>query len=224
MKSKIITLLIALIFVSCDRSAKQNDGNNDTLQLEQKDSIVENNEFQQYLSYFKKMDLPITIYHCNYDLYDSLNLHKFSSQEYNKYIGDYSNYYEEDVCAAFAQIPTNGDFLATILFGYLDCYLPILTTYTYDGKEIDSKNLSIGYSQDINEQFPSSDKVENYDSTDSLSLEIYKDFTIYVSNCHTFWLDGEIEEIIVYKEGKILKDGKIEISKPKVKKKKLISQ
>ena len=208
-KSKIITLLIALIFVSCGRSAKQNDGNNDTLQLEQKDSIVENkildNEFQQYLSYFSTINLPLSIEFCSGKFendVEKLSLKKFEDDEDIKFHkGDYDY-------LAFGQIATD-NYIATIKLTIGDCFAPYLTTYSYDGKIIDTKGIFI---TDMSDEGYSS-KVTTLINSD-LSIFITDSVTIYERDT----ISGEeiiIEKYVSYQKGKLLPTGKIELSDKK---------
>ena len=44
----------------------------------------------------------------------------------------------------YGQIPTNGNYIATITIGAADCNLPVLTTYKLNGERIDSKTIAIG--------------------------------------------------------------------------------
>ena len=194
-KSKFFILLIAIIFASCGHSVKTNENSRelakDTLQTEQ----VEMTEFQQYLSHFPKKDLPIIIY-CT----SSEFLYSFKENEFPNYNEGFSD--------AFAQIQTNGNYLATIIMAYTDCNVPVLTTYTYDGKVIDSKEIFISDGIDI-----------GYSAI--VSTTINKDFTIYVSDSVATYdvdtisgeeIEGTRKEYVLYQEGKLLPTGKIELA------------
>jgi hypothetical protein len=137
---------------------------------------------------------------CSNSWLDSQILYSFKEGEFPNYNQGFSD--------AFAQIQTNGNYLATILLGYADCNVPVLTTYTYDGNIIDSKDIFIGDTDDV-----------GYSSLTSTTIN--KDFTIYVSDSIVVWkidslnreIAGTREEYVNYINGKMLENGKIELSK-----------
>jgi len=205
-KTKIFILLTAIIFVSCGNSAKTNENSNlanDTLQTEQ----VEITEFQQYLSHFDTIKLPVSIDICSGKFQNYVENSSFSKFENN----EYKNFYKKDYdYLTFGKIITD-NYIATITLLIGDCFAPVLTTYSYDGKIIDAKEIFI---TDMNDE-------GHYSSLNTL---INKDLSILITDSITNYerdtISGEeinIEKYVLYKEGKITKSGKIELSKEKKK-------
>ena len=195
-KSKILILLIVLIFVSCGRSAKSNENSsdlaNDTLQVEQ-----EMTDFQQYLSHFDTIKLPVSFDICSY--------------KFETYVENSSFHtFEDNWTLAFGKIITD-NYIATITLTIGDCFAPILTTYSYDGKVIDTKRIFITDMSD-----------EGHISI--ANTLINKDFSILltdtITNYETDTISGEdidIEKYVLYQEGQITKSGKIKLSEEKKK-------
>jgi hypothetical protein len=114
----------------------------------------------------------------------------------------------EDGSLEYCTFKTNGDYYAVIRLGLADCALPYLITYDKNGKVIDNKSLGIG----------------SCGSGPGFACEeftiIKNDFTIYSSDTiSTFEIDSLGDEIkgtreyyIIYKKGRLLKSGKIELS------------
>ena len=208
MKTKIFILLTTIIFVSCGNSAKTNENSNDlakdTLQIEQ-DSIVENTEFQQYLSHFDTIKLPVSFDFCSGEFQkyvENSSFSKFENDEYKKF-------YKKDYdYLTFGKIITD-NYIATITLLIGDCFAPILTTYSYNGKIIDAKEIFI---TDMNDE-------GHYSSLNTL---INNDLSILITDSVTNYerdtISGEeinIEKYVLYQEGKLLPTGKIELSKMK---------
>ncbi|MDI9871744.1 hypothetical protein [Flectobacillus roseus] len=145
------------------------------------------------------MTLPIAIKGCgmNFD-----NFKHFDGKQFSKYTDEYS--------LAYGHIVTNGNYLATITMTAGDCYVPVLTTYKLTGEKIDQKTISVG----------------GCGSGPGFNCEefmiIRKDFSIYTSDSiSTFEYDSLGNEIegtrkyyVNYIKGKMLKNGKIEMSNP----------
>ncbi len=135
---------------------------------------------------------------CSMDVDD---LFEFPQDDLRKFNVNYSY--------AYCQIPTNGNFIATITLGVADCYLPVLTTYTLNGEIIDEKALAIGYGL-----VDCGHHTEDY-------MILKKDYTIYVSDtlkvceCDSSYkiIEETCEQYVIYREGRLLSDGKIELTK-----------
>jgi hypothetical protein len=103
---------------------------------------------------------------------------------------------------------TNGDFTALLSFGAADCYIPNLTTYDRLGKKIDEKMIAIGgCGSDCGytcEEF----------MTIRTDYSIYTSDTITTFKCDTSGneIPGTKEHYVIYKKGKLLSSGKIELS------------
>jgi hypothetical protein len=206
MKKIFVIICIVFFLFDCSNAKKfnseQNDNREKLICIEQdtlKSNILQpvNQEFKDYLSCFDVIDLPITIYPCEFSLYDSL--YRFKENEYQNY--------NEGHSSAFAQILTNNDYIAVIIFADADCYVPILTTYNYAGKIIDSKDISIGDTDDIGYRSKTLTKIN-------------KDFTILITDSvSTYEVDSLGNEIlgtrkhyILYQKGELTKTGKIKLS------------
>ncbi len=156
-----------------------------------------NDDFKGYLRNFGKSKLPIELKGC---VMNSNRLTQFNDETYNKYVDDYSFSYK--------QIPTNGNFIATITLGAADCFLPTLTTYRLSGDIIDHKILAIGYC--------GSDCGYSCDEfmtiTDDYS--IYVSDTISSSDCDDFGniIAGSTKNYVIFKSGRLLDNGEIELT------------
>lgn len=164
----------------------------------QTEKTAEANEvFTSYLDNFKKIDLPVIIKGCEIN---SDGLVHFEGVHFPKYSEDYS--------VAYGQIPTNGNYVATITLGAADCYLPILTTYNLNGQLIDKKTIAIGGCG------------SDCGFTCEEFMTLRKDFSFYTSDTiSTYTCDslgnetpGTYEYYVAYQEGKLQPDGKIEMS------------
>jgi hypothetical protein len=114
----------------------------------------------------------------------------------------------EDGSLPYCRFNTNGDYYAVIRLGLADCAMPSLKTYDMSGQLIDEKGISIGYCGG-----GPGFHCQEY-------AEIKNDFSIYVSDTISeAELDSLGEEIketlttyVIYKKGKLLTTGKIELS------------
>ena len=146
--------------------------------------------FTNYLKHFPKAPLPLTLKGCDID---ASKLHRLA-------IGSY----------AVGKFPTpNG--IAVITLEAADCMLPVITTYTHNGKRISSETIAIGYCddgpcQDCNEYM----EIDN-------DLQFYTSDTILVYPCDDDYnkIDGRATIRIIYKDGFIREDGSIELSDEK---------
>jgi hypothetical protein len=191
------TLLILGLVLSC-KTNPDNSLNSEAAKDSVNSSFIEvNDDFDLYLDNFERTDLPIIIKGCEQDVH---GLKEFDGIKSAKYNDNYS--------FAFRQIPTNGTFIATVTLGVADCYLPVLTTYKLTGEKIDSKTISIGYCG------------SDCGYTCSEFMRIDSEYNIYVSDsvksyeCDSlgYEIPGTKEEYVIYKRGKLLTTGKIELS------------
>jgi len=198
---KIIFILIIPLLTACQTKTEKDTNNGTAENIEKTETLSKihemNEEFTAYLKLFKKTDFPINIKGC---LENEKGLNILDGKKFKQFNEDYSFSYK--------QIPTNGNYIATITLGVADCYLPVLTTYRLNGQIIDRKTIAIGYCgsdcgysceefMSISKNFKiyTSDTISSYDC-DSLGLEIPETYEYYV----------------IYKEGKLLKDGKIQLT------------
>ncbi len=179
---KIYYLSIAFLIVSCYSNNK-------------KESL--SNDFNLYKSNFKSSKLPLIIKGC--EIFNQKHI-EFKENKFTQFKGDAS--------FAYKKIPSNGEFITLISFAGADCYIPIITTYQNDGKIIDSQSINIGNC--------GSDCGYNCKEF----MKINKDYSIYVSDtissfdCDSIGnpIPGTLENYIIYKKGKINKNGKIDLS------------
>ena len=190
MKKTIYFLL--LLMISCNQKKTNHDylqSKEDSNQTEGEKMLI-GKEFELFLDSFPNLELPIVIKGCEIDY------SKFPS------INDGNTYY-------VGKFKTNGSFFATITLGSADCMLPILTTYNYQGKIINSEMLAIGYCGS-----GPCFECEEY-------MTIKRDFSFYTSDTIASSLCDEnydpisgTETIkVVYKTGRISESGKINLSK-----------
>ena len=160
-------------------------------------------QFKDYLKKFKNVNLPISIKGCTSNFEKLIELNDYHYQNFIKHY-----IYPEDQSYIYSRVPTNGKYIATITLRATDCYLPVLTTYKPNGEIIDEKTIAIGYCG----------SGCGYNCEEF--MQIKKDFSIYVSDtirkyeCDS--LDEEIastfEYYIIYKKGKLLSNGKIQLT------------
>lgn len=154
-------------------------------------------EIPAFLKAYKQTTLPIRMKGCPGDSY-SLPLVNPDSLEIDN----------EDGSIPYCTFKTNGDYYAVIRLGAADCYLPQLMTFEKTGKLIDEQTIAIGYCGSGPgfhcEEFGFIDK----------DFSIYTSDTISVSEIDS--LGGEIkgttESYVIYKKGRLLSSGKIELS------------
>ena len=191
------TFFVMGLVLSCKTSSdNSSDLKAETDTVDQ--SFIEvNDEFDLYLKNFERTDLPIIVKACEQGVN---GLKEFDGKKSAKYNDNYSY--------AFRQIPANGTFIATVTLGVADCYLPVLTTYKLTGEKIDSKTISIGYCG------------SDCGYTCSEFMRIDSEYNIYVSDSvKTYECDslghetpGTKEEYVIYKKGRLLTTGEIELS------------
>lgn len=203
---KIVFILTISVLTACQTKTEKDTDNGEADNLENAQLLNENQtnafpevneEFSTYLGLFKKTDLPIHIKGC---LENEIGLYEFDGKKFKQF--------NEDFSFSYRQIPTNGNYVATITLGVADCYLPVLTTYRPSGEIIDKETIAIGYC--------GSDC--GYSCEEFMSIS--KDFKIYTSDtistykCDSLGLEipGTYEYYVVYKEGKLLTDGKIQLT------------
>lgn len=199
MKLIVIFQILGLaLFLSCEQTKndKVTDNQKDSAKINSKYPAV-NDEFSAYLENFKKVELPIIIKGCNIS---SDGFKQFDGNEFKKYANEYS--------LAYGQIPTNGNYVATITLGAADCYLPVLTSYKLNGQVIDTKTIAIGgCGSDC-----------GFSCEEFMTLK--KDYSFYTSDTvSTYTCDslgnetpGTYEYYVIYMKGKLLTNGKIEMT------------
>jgi hypothetical protein len=200
----IILIFTISISVSCQTKKDIENGVADNIENEDKLSKIQstafpavNEEFSSYLENFKKTDLPIYIKGCRER---TKGLIEFDGIRFKQFNEDYSYSYR--------QIPTNGKFVATITLGVADCYLPVLTTYKLNGKIIDRKTIAIGYcGSDCGYSCEEFMTITN-------DFKLYTSDTVSTYECDSLGLEipGTYEHYVIYKEGKLLTDGKIQLT------------
>jgi hypothetical protein len=158
-----------------------------------------NPRFDSFKMIFKPMDLPIAIKGCY------IEPAKFTELPISKYPGfvtDSDNEY------SFCTFKANGDYTAIITLGPADCFFPILTTYDKEGKVIDKKNVVIGKCG-----ADCGFTCEEY-MTISADYSLYTSDTLTTFKCDTTGnvIPNTKEHYVVYKKGKLLSSGKIELS------------
>ena len=95
---------------------------------------ISNRSFQEFLDHFTLLELPFSIKGC-----------EANDEDFILFDEDNSSPYIPNMHYAVGEVKANGNYVAIITLGTADCLLPQLTTYTFDGKVIDSKSISIGY-------------------------------------------------------------------------------
>lgn len=164
-------------------------------------SVIDNNEFIEFLSTLDKVELPVTIKGCG-----DANAGKRILEKGKEASTD--NSYFENYHHPFGQISTNGNYSAIITFGLADCLIPQLITFDKNGKQIDKKSIAIGYC--------GSDC--GYSCSEFMMID--KDFILYTSDtiqsydCDSLGneLPETAEHYVIYKRGKLMTSGQIELT------------
>lgn len=149
-----------------------------------------------FLEKIPSITLPIEIRGC------SINTQSLTRVDNNKFISANVNY-------GYGKLEPNSKFTAVVFLASADCEIPVLATYDKSGNKIDEKEINIGYcgsdcgytcneimSIDNNKNIFTADTISSYDC-DSLGNAI----------------PGTEQHYVIYKQGRILETGKIELSK-----------
>lgn len=154
-------------------------------------------EIKNFLKEYKQTTLPIRMKGCPGNSY-SLPLINTDNLESDN----------EDGSVPYCTFKTNGDYYAVIRIGAADCYLPFIITYDKNGKVIDEQTIAIGYCGSGPgfhcEEFASISK----------DYSIYTADTISVTDVDSLGeeIEGTTESYIIYKKGRLLSSGKIELT------------
>ena len=159
-----------------------------------------NSAFDSFKHNFRSTDLPMIVKAC---YVKEENYVKVTKEKYPLYIQTEDGY---DLAAH--TFKTNGDYTAVIMLCPADCYLPQLTTYDKNGKRIDEKIIGIGGCG------------ADCGFTCEEYMIIRPDYSIYTSDTVTQFkcdtagneIPGTKEHYVIYKRGKLLNTGKIELS------------
>lgn len=154
-----------------------------------------------FLKQLKQKELPIVIKGCKSE---SLDVTEYSTDKFvwldtaDARLGMYP----------YCTFSSNGDYVSVIYLGLAACTLPYLITYTPDGKKIDEGFLGIG-GCGAGPGF----ECEEY-------MTIRQDYSVYTSDTI---ISADVDSLghnikssekhyVVYKEGKILPNGKVQVS------------
>ncbi len=191
---KVLFLLPMLLLTACNGQKRQPE------------TVVAiahvNDGFQKFLDQFPDVSLPLEIKGCS-EIKDLIILDQTTSSPFNKDGGQY----------AYGKFTVGKNHVAVITLSAADCFLPVLATYNLSGKLIDSEILAIGQCSD-----GPCYKCEEV-------LHISNDLTIHVADtmqkleCDEDDLPkgDPVTTTVIYKEGKIDKNGGIELSEEKEK-------
>lgn len=156
-----------------------------------------NEEFSLYMNQFGELKLPITIKGC-----------EIVSSTYLRFDGNSFGNYALPNTLAFGKLSNTTKYVAALTLAPGDCYLPILTIYTPNGKLLDKKVLMIdscrtacGFT---------CEKVAQLDTN----------YTFYVADTITSFLcddlghetPGTYEHYVNFITGKILPNGRIVVT------------
>lgn len=188
--------IIGVILLSgCDLTHKSNSE-----RVQQHSQNIEfkqtkDNDFNTFLLNFKRTKLPLKI---NPNTLITENLIEFNCK---------NSTYTDEYSLAYSQIPTKGNFIATITLKKMETYVPVLTTYDLTGQIIDSKLLALDNLEYLSEV--DLDEIVSIDKNFNISITD----TIYLSD------NADVQGIklidnengILQKKGKILDNGIIEL-------------
>ena len=165
--------------------------------------VIKNQDLMLYLSTLDKVELPVTIRGCD-NAYSGKRISEKGKEAEIPESNSFFKHYQHP----YGQFLTTENFSAIITFGLADCLIPEVVTFDTNGEEIDRKSISIGYC--------GSDC--GYSCREFMNIG--KDFTLYTSDTIQSYdcdsLGNTIPETeknyVIYKQGKILPSGKIELS------------
>ncbi|NBW38613.1 MAG: hypothetical protein EBR30_27060 [Cytophagia bacterium] len=196
---RLITSIILLhVLTGC---SKKTELSNEKVTKVDTVSVIDNNEFIEFLSTLDKVELPLTIKGCG-----DANAGKRILEKGKEASTD--NSYFKSYHHPFGQISTNGNYSAIITFGLADCLIPELITFDRNGKQIDRKSIAIGYC--------GSDC--GYSCSEFMMID--KEFILYTSDTiQSYECDSlrketprTAEHYVIYKKGKLKSDGQIELT------------
>jgi len=157
-------------------------------------------DFNTFLRKFRYSEIPITIKGCKIATSPIADTFKKSDAD--------SLYMPLSGSLPYCTFKTNGNYFAIIYLGEADCFLPILRTFDKTGKKIDERCIAIG----------GCGTGPGFTCEEYMTLR--KDYTLYTSDTITESaidsLGNEIKgtetKYVLYKEGRLLNSGKIELS------------
>ncbi len=155
--------------------------------------------FDSFMVHFHPAELPIAIKGCNIDpkTFELLPIAGFP-----KFVSDSDNEY------AYCSFKTNGDYIGIITLGPADCFFPILKTFDKNGNKIDERDIHIGGCG------------ADCGFTCEEFMTLRADYTLYTSDTISYYkcdtagneIPGTREHYVVYRKGRLLPTGKIELS------------
>ncbi len=160
---------------------------------------IHKNSFEKHLARFPEAELPLSLKVC--DLYYD-GLEEVVEEEYGKIAKPQY---------AFKRIVDDKEFITTISFGITDCMVPVINTFDLKGKLIDSKIAFVGMcGADCGF---TCEEVFTLNEDYSLNVSAF----ITYEECDSNWnvVPNTYKEYILYHDGQISSNGKIEISEQK---------
>jgi len=199
-KTNIWICILCLLLATCQTGKESTSDSQGESQRETITFPEVNDQFDTYLNHFEKSSLPIEIKGCKLGFQ---GLKKLDVDQFAEFI--------QDVYFSYKQIPTPGNYIATLSLGAADCLLPVLTTYNLSGKKIDQKTLAIGYCR----------SGCGYQCAEYMTIK--SDFVIYVSDtissssCDSLGniIPGTTQNYIISKTGYITEQGHISLGPEK---------
>lgn len=158
---------------------------------------TDNQQFPAFLASIPQVDLPIRIRGC-----------EIPDEDFSEVDTELSNPFTEDDMYVIGQIQSNGDYVSVLTLGEADCMLPVLNTFTFEGKPISRETIAIGYC--------GADPCFACTETMVLTADfsIYTADTIITTECDDNYqpIPGTEKIEVVYREGTLTELGSIELS------------
>ncbi|WP_262733944.1 hypothetical protein [Gaetbulibacter sp. NE] len=197
MMRKILFPIIALILLSsCKSESKERENTLASNKTTSKASKL-TEQYNLFVDQFPIIETPIKIKACDDDFSEFIQLN------------DTNNILDrEEFNYIYGKIKINEEYIAVITLEEAECFMPILTTFKITGEIVNSKELMIGRC--------GPDPCFECEEL----MEIDNDLNIYVAfNSRYFNCDENGNEIVgtdkkevIYKTGKITKEGIIELT------------
>jgi hypothetical protein len=190
--NKVLPIITLLAILAGGCTGKKNREQTGTGTVASGSALI-SDSFQNYLNYFREIDLPIAIDVCTYE---AKGLH----------------YFEDETYHAYGRLPANGNYIAVLTLTVADCFLPVLTTYKHSGEKIDEKQLAIGCGADIGWYCD-----ETMAINDDFTILVADTITSFEVDSVGEELPETRRHYVRYVEGKLLPDGTIALDEMKEK-------
>jgi hypothetical protein len=204
-------LFSILLIISCQTNPSKKTETADSSKT--RDRLIENErskEFTRFLNKFKSLELPLTI---NPDEQKEIRNLPLLFGTDTAFISTAYKDTSLDKVFAYGLLPDTAKSFKVIWLTPTEIYLPVLTTFSKDGKKISEQELSVGQC--------GSDCCFTCVETIKINMDmaIYSADSISRCDCDSIGpKENTMKKFVLFKTGKIYGDGKISLSEMKERK------